>query len=558
MKHSTTTTEKGLSELARLRPRTPDDLHGFVRTALGLEVARTVVSPGSTPPFDYLCHSFFESPPESPPELPTGIPLDIFPEIPPEVAAPPGDDAINTGHHGTPSRDCVVWANRGGGKTMLGAVATLLDLVFKPGVQVRILGGSLEQATKMHEHLTALFDRALFRDLLSAPPTTRRIVLRNGSRVEVLAGSQRSVRGVRVHKLRCDEVEELDPAVWEAAQLVTRSGWCGGVWVRGAVEALSTMHRVRGTMAQLVGDDATPATAKVFRWNAMDVAARCPASRACEGCELWDDCGGRAKEASGFVPVEDLVNQWRRASGVAWSAEMMCRRPGVRHAVYPGFDEAVHVCDTPPWAAPVVKAAPVSADASVGGPSGGVVGDTAGGYTWTGGMDFGLRCPMVMLWACSTGVGPEAAVHVVAEYDAKDLTLERNLQDIDALRETLKLPTADALAWAAVDPAGNARNAHSGSTDVAVLRRHGYRVRTPRDGIAQGVEVVRRRLDRGTLSFHPRCKGLIAAMKEYHFDPGRPDDRNPVKDGPDHWCDALRYLLMQMERATPPVAGRYA
>lgn len=41
--------------------------------------------------------------------------------------------------------EAVVWACRGGGKTMVGAVATLLDLLFKPGCQVRIIGGSREQ-----------------------------------------------------------------------------------------------------------------------------------------------------------------------------------------------------------------------------------------------------------------------------------------------------------------------------------------------------------------------------------------------------------------------------
>ncbi|MEM6856129.1 MAG: hypothetical protein AAF593_17120, partial [Planctomycetota bacterium] len=78
-----------------MRPTTPEALHRFIRAGFGLDIGRTAVSRGSTPPFDYLCHAFF---------------------------------------HGG---DCVVWANRGGGKTMLGAVATLLDLVFKPGIQVR-------------------------------------------------------------------------------------------------------------------------------------------------------------------------------------------------------------------------------------------------------------------------------------------------------------------------------------------------------------------------------------------------------------------------------------
>ena len=36
---------------------------------------------------------------------------------------------------------------------MIGAVATLLDMLFKPGVQVRILAGSKEQSGKMYGYL---------------------------------------------------------------------------------------------------------------------------------------------------------------------------------------------------------------------------------------------------------------------------------------------------------------------------------------------------------------------------------------------------------------------
>ena len=211
-----------LRRLVALRPRTPDELHRFVQAAFGLDATRTAVEPGSTPPFDYLCHAFFE---------PAHAPA-----------------------------DAVVWACRGGGKTMLGAVATLLDLLFKPGVQVRILGGSLEQSSKMHEHLLALLERPLLAGVLATPATRRRILLGHGSRAELLAGSQRSVRGSRVHKLRCDEVEAFDPDVWDAAQLVTRSGVCGGETVRGSLEAISTMHRPYGLMSRLVGDAAAPRT----------------------------------------------------------------------------------------------------------------------------------------------------------------------------------------------------------------------------------------------------------------------------------------------------------
>ncbi len=508
-----------MRSMGLLRPTTAGALHRFVERGLGLRVGRAAVGAGSSAPFDYLCYSFFER------------------------------------------GDCVVWANRGGGKTMLGAVATLLDLLFKPGVQVRILGGSLEQSGKMYEHLTALLERPLLREgggVLRGPATARRVVLQNGSRVELLAGSQRSVRGVRVHKLRCDEVEEFDPAVWEAAQLVTRSGrLADGTMVRGTVEAMSTMHRPMGLMAGLVrsaapgsaegtgnsagggGSDAAlprrdaegttrdasrSAGRRVFRWNAMDVVARCPEERACQGCVLWDDCGGRAKlvfPGDGFVPVEDLVAQWKRTSDRTWETEMMCRRPGVVDAVYPGFDPASgrHVREE-------VMAA---------------------GARWVGGMDFGMRCPHVMLWARVDGEKDASRVCVVDEYVATDLALDRQLDAIAAQAAAAGWPGAGDLAWVGVDPAGRARDRHSGLSDISVLRRHGYRVRHATSRIAAGVDLVRRRLDRGTLTIHPRCARLIDALTAYRFDPARPGREEPLKDGPDHLCDALRYLLVNLE-----------
>src|SRR5690606_7299407 len=130
---------------------------------------------------------------------------------------------------------------------------TALDLIFKPGIEVRLLAGSLEQARRMHAHLRDLFDRPGPASMVEGRVTERRLRLTNGSQAEILAQSQTSVRGTRVQKLRCDEVELFDPDVWEAAQLVTRSKECGPVRVRGSIECLSTMHVPYGIMHDLVG-----------------------------------------------------------------------------------------------------------------------------------------------------------------------------------------------------------------------------------------------------------------------------------------------------------------
>lgn len=474
--------------LQRLEPKTPAQLHRFTRAALGMAVPRTPLVPGSSAPFDYLVHAYFES--------------------------------EQAGNHAT-NKDAIVWANRGGGKTMLGAAATLLDLVFKPGIQVRILGGSLEQSSKMFEHLTTLFDKPWFTGVLDGEPTQRQISLINGSNAKLLAGSQRSVRGVRVQKLRCDEVEEFEPEVWEAAQMVTRSNRCGDKHVHGAVEALSTMHRPFGLMSRITTDSqqGTDSTARLFKWTAMDVIERCPDDRPCEGCVLWEDCQGRAKSAAGFIPVDDLVRQCQRISRHAWSVEMMCRKPLVSDCVYPEFDPEVHVRDEIQHNSP----------------------------TWIGGMDFGLRNPTVMLWARvydNPEDNQQAAVHVVDEYLRAGITFDQQMSAIEQQAALHGWPRPN---WLGVDPAGNQRNSQTGISDVQALRRLGHTVLTKHSTLRDGIERIRRRLDRKTLYIHPRCRRLIEAMRKYHFDVNHPQREEPIKDGPDHLCDALRYMIVNLE-----------
>lgn len=471
-----------LRQLQALRPTTPAELRRFVQACLGLSVPGT---PSDSPwggPFDYLCDAYFDRP-----------------------------------------GDAVVWANRGGGKTMLGAAATLLDLLFKPGIEVRILGGSLQQAERMYAHLRTLLDRPVLRKgggVLATEPAQRRIVLQNGSRVELLACTQRSVRGTRVQVLRCDEVEEMDREVWSAAQMVTRSAVCGGRKVPGRIEALSTMHRPSGLMSELTRSDSR----RLYKWDALRVASRCPEALACEGCVLWADCGGRAKRADGFVPIEDLMRQRRRVSDRVWDAEMMCRRPITLEGVYPSFDPQSHVTEDEPWR----------------GQRGGI---------WWGGMDLGLRCPTVMLWAWSTGTGPDAVLYIVGEYLATDRTLDDNIDACEALAGSLSLPGPTGLAKLAVDPAGHQRSGQTGDSDIQILRRRGCKVVAPRAPLRLGLEAVRRRIDHGRVRVHPRCKELIRAITSYRYDPHRPQREEPLKDGPDHACDALRYLVLAVDRA---------
>ncbi|MFT5423461.1 MAG: hypothetical protein ACI89L_001238 [Phycisphaerales bacterium] len=509
-----------------VRPSTPAELADFLREHLGLEVPSVPLVAGHTSPMDYLVHSFFED---------------------------------------TVPRDSVVWANRGGGKTFLAAVATLLDLVFKPGIEIRILGGSLEQAGRMHEHLRTLFEREPFEAMVSGKVTDKRIRLTNASRVELLAQSQTSVRGTRVQKLRCDEVELFDPAVWEAAQLVTREKNCGGVFVPGSIECLSTMHRPFGIMHKLVkassrGEGAlevfpfthenaagqpVPAIRRLHKWGVLDVLGACGDEHECDSCPLSPACGGRAKErdarggAAGHISVSEARRLMNRVGEGTWEAEMLCLRPMRSDCVLPEFDTHTHV----------VGELPSETDR----------------WLWVCGMDFGFRAPTAVLWA---GVDPAGVLWVYDERVVAGEILEKHIESIVTGQPRL---TRDGTTtgkghprptWVGIDPAGAQRSGQSGVSDTTLLKGAGLTVLDRRMKIEEGLTLLRARLAPANgparLFVHRRCERLIESLEKYHYPPDNPEATTPVKDGSDHAVDALRYLVANLDKPYKTARTQYA
>lgn len=479
-------------------PSSPEALRTFLREHLGLEFPRAPLIEGHATPFDYLSFVFFE-PPHSP-------------DAPDDPRA-------------SPARDAVVWANRGGGKTFLGALATLLDLVFKPGISVRILGGSLDQSRRMHAHLEGFFREEPFASMLAGRITRDRITLSNGSACEVLAQSQTSVRGTRVQKLRCDEVELFDPDVWEAAQLTTRSKQCGGVWVRGSIECLSTMHLPYGLMFKVV-KEASEGTRRLFRWGALDVLERCGPSLACRAghvdCPLLAECAGRAKSIEapgGHLSIRDAIDQKARVGKATWESEMLCLRPSRRDAVLPEFNRGTHV-QSPP---------------------------ETGRASWTrvGGMDFGYRSAMVALRA---EVDPQGRLWIVDEW----VRTETLLREAIAWLLGADHPPGAPPEWVAVDPAGMQRHEQTGCSNVQVMKDAGLHAKACRSDLADGLISLRARLAPATgparLFIAPRCTRLIESLEGYHYPSDDPRSLVPVKDGHDHAVDALRYLVVALDR----------
>ena len=277
------------------------ELLDFIEVYWKLRIPRAQVCPEHTPPAEYIADSFFET-----------------------------------------VQDSVCWANRGGGKTLLGALSTWLDTTFKSGCASKILGGSQEQSKRMYEHLTGEGDgwglvTEDFQHLLRGEMLAQRTVLNNLSNIQILTASSKSVRGAHPQKIKLDEVDEMDPKIYEAALLApqTKRG------IKASVQIYSTMHRAYGLMNKVI-TDAVESGYKVYKWCVFDVMEKC-VGRDCVACELWEDCQGKAKNADGFYSIEDAISEKRKVSQDTWNCEMLCLMPSQEGLIYREFDMSIHV-----------------------------------------------------------------------------------------------------------------------------------------------------------------------------------------------------------------------
>ncbi len=505
--------------LRRTRPAIKQDLKNYIKVFLGIDVPDKRICPEHNSPMDYLWHAFNSDFISAASPAPASFKQEVC-------------SAVNL-----LNGDCVVWANRGGGKTDLAAIATLLDCVFKPDCQVRILAGSEDQAGRMYQYLTS-FLRNGFEKFLDGSVRKTGCKFLNGSAVDVLTQSQASVRGQHVQKLRCDEVELFDPDVFNAAKFTTLSTNN----IIAAMESISTMHKPYGLMQKLVSSviasEAKQSHPLLFKWCLWETIERCT-DRNCSTCSLWPDCAGKAKQAVGYLKIDDCITQMRRSSRAAWETEMLCLKPNLENVVFDQFDPAIHVRQ-------------VDYDANL---------------PLYRSLDFGFANPFVCLWI---QIDNEGVIRVIDEYVRSRATIDvhaaelknRTWSGLKAQEDAAKMAATPPVIATFCDPAGAGANDVTGTSAVRELRSLGINVRYRRSGIAEGIELIRRAIRDGAgqsrFIVSPKCSRLIEALTCYHYPDTPTGDELPLKDGLyDHPIDALRYFFVNYIRSGRQMSRKY-
>jgi hypothetical protein len=438
----------------------------------------------------------------------------------------------------------------------MAAMWELLSSRFKPGCESLSVAATLEQARRGYQHLTGF----LRRDGEEGVDTSLKseTTWANGSRVEVVSGSEASVRGPHPVLVVADEVEVMEPAVFEASRLMSRSK--PGIPAQDLVA--STRARAHSQMDRLIQECELAESTGIEppyhlrRWCIMECGQRCEED-SCDACSSiikgrWDSgedrtfadvCSGKLKKASGWIPLSDLHRAFRTSGRAAWESEMECRRPSSEGLILPDFSR--DRCCVRGYL-PVPEVGPIYMS-----------------------VDMGFENPTATIWVqLVTLKGKE----IVADgYEGGDRKIpHRAFVIFDELYKA-RMSTAQYTSLLKEKEAFWQRE--TGNFHVAGRFYDVQASQAARDWAQQGVYLrnhvsgknvarttafVRELADDGLLLVDALCINTIRELESWRFDPFQ-DGVPHKRAGDDHCCDALRYLVANVRRIEPaasPAASR--
>ncbi len=430
-----------------------------------------------------------------------------------------------------PGRDVAAWACRSGLKTLSASIIAAVQFAWTDGLQARVLSGSQAQAGTLYGYWKR-WCQTFLSDLRPVLRRTRTEL--GGGCMEIVAASQRAVRGPKIHRLFEDELDEIDPELDQAAVGMLASS--PGRPARTVYT--STWHRSAGLMGKLIDAGAANGVS-LHKWNIWEVIENCPPGRhddgrGCESCPLREPCVGKAREwhedpdrrlgiaadADGLLAIDDAIKAFSKLDLDTWRAEYECARPTARGLVYAGFDPRFHA-----------------------------VARAGEGLTIYRAIDWGVAT-FVCLWL---GEDKRGNVTVLDTYQAEQATLAQHAAYIRSHR-------LGNVAATYCDPAGRNRNDQTGLSAVDAFARLGIPCRydtTPAGReVRNGIQLVRAALSpaagRPTLFYvdQPGNRPFVQAMLNYR----NRRVNNVYIDEPqdpqqhEHVPDALRYFYVNRRR----------
>lgn len=426
-------------------------------------------------------------------------------------------------------------ACRTGGKSMGVAGLNVAEMVLKPKCGIVSLAGNFLQGSRGYTYVIDMIknDDGL-KSKLDGPPLKAKTKLRNGSTLEILTASERSVHSPHVPKLRIDEVDLVSAAIYQGALSIpiSQNG------IKSGIAMTSTRFKAYGMMFHLVEEAPTRGIA-VRAWCIREIMARCPYRPAvCPMKKCEDFCDGKwCKRTEGYYEVDDIYGKFLSMDEETWKTQWMVEKPSRFGLVYDMFGEHHIINDD--VLPPHLRLEDLKT------PQGDIRLDYRikprwdCEFDWYGAIDWGYEDPAVCLLVART---KSDDIFVLDELYQQHLSpsewADRVVRKFPMLvaRINDQTWTEHEIAPVYCDPS-NPANAQEFSFRDVLMASRPYQIQ-------EGISLVRRFLkppgdQLPKMYVHERCKNFRRELNAYHLKEGT-DIPAP---GDDHGPDAIRYLI---------------
>lgn len=453
---------------------------------------------------------------------------------------------------------------RGTGKTRGVSLVQTLKAAHFEEYRIAHVGAIQAQASRCYQYVREYVDRGGPLAPLVFKPRLGDTQFRNGSHIEILAGTANALSGGHPHMMTIDE---FDLMKWEIFQHAIGMPHSDDRY-QSQILLLSALYRVEGSLNAL---RRSSSSVRVMRWSVFDAMEPCDGTDGrplCEDamavhnggaptnpprCPLWNDCQGMAQYAEGHKKRRDVIAEFELTDEFTWRTQYLSQDAQRAGVVYEHFRPE----ESDDGTTNVSKEAEYDPERDV---------------LW--GMDQGYEDPSVCLYMQQKG----EELHVFDEVYVRHMAVD---QFLDCVHQPAGLEGRGGETWFRRVPGEEVRGPYKKPSRVAPdpsaidmtiqIRRRllgGMGVFTRRQRILDGVNVIRRlvRTNNGVrrLKIHPRCENLIRELTYLRLEQIAPgvwgDDPASNDDGknPDHACDSLRYLCWNMYgRPQPAVARAY-
>lgn len=318
-------------------PRTDEELHTWIKVNLGMDIPRVQVCDDHVSPFTFIADLYFE-----------------------RVGS------------------AVAMANRGGAKTMSSAIVHFLNSMFKPGCESVTVGAIEQQSLRAYENVNKLIlAHGKVAQAKDHPEIISKIMretlFANGSKLEILPGTVSAVNGPHPQKVHADEVELMDPSVFQESRNMSqtrtiiesdangkeigRRKILAQDWITSTRKrAAGPMQRILDAIANAEKNGLKPPY-KLYVWCVFETAEQVPNCLvanpelpSCDNCGCdqissgkWEDgtprifsdvCKGKLFRSTGFLDKENIWKRFQESDRDTWEAQQECSKPEVGGMVF--------------------------------------------------------------------------------------------------------------------------------------------------------------------------------------------------------------------------------